>query len=87
MALKISISTSSVGFAFENAYAKITHINGNKDSINFIVFVYADENARRIDAKEVAQHIFTCETPTGNLMQALYENLKNQVGFENAEDC
>jgi hypothetical protein len=87
MALKISIPTSSVGFAFEDAYAKITHISGNKDAINFIVFVYADENARRIDAKEVAQHIFTCETPTNNFMQTLYENLKNQVGFEDAQDC
>ena len=44
MALKISIPTSSVGFAFENAYAKITHINGNKDAMNYLVFVYANQD-------------------------------------------
>jgi hypothetical protein len=25
--------------------------------------------------------------PSGNLMEGLYADLKQQVGFENAEDC
>ena len=75
MALKISISTSNVGVPFTDAYARITNIFGTKD------------DARQANAQEVAQHAFYCATPQGNLMDGLYADLKQQAGFENAEDC
>ena len=87
MALKISIETSNVGVPFTEAYARITNIHGNKDQVQYQVSVSANAEARQANAQEVAQHAFYCATPTGNLMDGLYADLKQQVGFENAEDC
>jgi len=87
MALKISISTSNVGVPFTEAYARITNIHGNKDQVQYQVSVSANSDARQANAQEVAQHAFYCPTPTGNLMESLYVDLKKQVGFENAQDC
>jgi hypothetical protein len=87
MALKISITNSNVGVPFEEAYARITNIHGNKDNVQYQVSVFANADARQENAQEVAQHAYYCATPTGNLMDGLYADLKMQVGFENAKDC
>jgi hypothetical protein len=87
MALKISISNSNVGVPFTEAYARITNIQGNKDQVQYQVSVSANADARQANAQEVAQHAFYCPTPTGNLMDGLYADLKQQVGFEDAQDC
>lgn len=87
MALKISITNSNVGVPFAEAYARITNIHGNKDQVQYQVSVSASADARQANAQEVAQHAFYCATPTGNLMESLYADLKNQVGFEDAQDC
>ena len=87
MALKISITNSNVGVPFTEAYARITNIHGNKDQVQYQVSVSANAEARQANAQEVAQHAYYCATPTGNLMDGLYADLKQQVGFENAEDC
>ena len=87
MALKISIANSSVGVPFTEAYARITNIHGNKDQVQYQVSVSANAEARQANAQEVAQHAYYCATPTGNLMDGLYADLKLQAGFENAEDC
>ena len=87
MALKISITNSNVGVPFAEAYARITNIHGNKDQVQYQVSVSANADARQANAQEVAQHAFYCPTPTGNLMDGLYADLKQQVGFEDAQDC
>jgi hypothetical protein len=87
MALKISIPTSSVGVPFTEAYARITNIFANKDQCQYQVSVSANADARQANAQEVASHAFYCALPQGNLMDGLYADLKQQVGFENAEDC
>ena len=87
MALKISISTSSVGVPFTDAYARITNIWATKDQCQYQVSVSANADARQANAQEVAIHAFYCATPTDNLMESLYADLKKQVGFENATDC
>jgi hypothetical protein len=87
MALKISITNSNVGVPFAEAYARITNIHGNKYQVQYQVSVSANADARQANAQEVAQHAFYCATPTGNLMDGLYADLKQQVGFEGAEDC
>ena len=87
MALKISISTSSVGVPFTDAYARITNIWATKDQCQYQVSVSATADARQANAQEVAAHAFYCPTPADNFMQSLYADLKTQVGFENAEDC
>ena len=87
MALKISIPTSNVGIPFTEAYARITNIFANKDQVQYQVSISANADARQANAQEVASHAFYCATPQGNLMEGLYADLKQQVGFENAEDC
>lgn len=87
MALKISITNSNVGVPFTEAYARITNIHGNKDQVQYQVSVSANADARQANAHEVAQHAFYCPTPAGNIMEGLYADLKQQVGFENAQDC
>lgn len=87
MALKISIATSNVGVPFAEAYARITNIFGNKDQVQYQVSVSATADARAANAQEVAQHAFYCAMPAGPLLPALYADLKQQPGFENAEDC
>ena len=87
MALKISIPTSNVGIPFAEAYARITNIFANKDQVQYQVSISANADARQANAQEVASHAFYCATPQGNLMEGLYADLKQQVGFENAEDC
>ncbi len=87
MALKISIPISNVGVPFTEAYARITNIFANKDQCQYQVSVSANADARHANAQEVASHAFYCATPQGNLMDGLYADLKQQVGFENAEDC
>jgi len=87
MALKISISTSNVGVPFTEAYARINSFHGDKNQCQYHVSVSANADARQANAQEVASHAFYCATPTGNLMEGLYADLKNQVGFEDAQDC
>ena len=87
MALKISIPTSNVGVPFTEAYARITNIFANKDQVQYQVSISANADARQANAHEVASHAFYCATPQGNLMEGLYADLKQQIGFENAEDC
>ena len=87
MALKISIATSSVGVPFTDAYARITNIWATKDQCQYQVSIFATADARQANAQKVASHAFYCATPTDNLMESLYADLKNQVGFENATDC
>jgi hypothetical protein len=87
MALKISIQSSTVGVPFTEAYARITNIWATKDQCQYQVSVSATADARQANAQEVAAHAFYCPTPTDNFMQSLYVDLKQQVGFENAEDC
>jgi hypothetical protein len=87
MALKISIATSNVGVPFAEAYARITNIFGNKDQVQYQVSVSANADARATNAQEVARHVFYCAMPDGPLLFALYADLKQQPGFEGAEDC
>lgn len=87
MALKISIAASNVGVPFAEAYARITNIFGNKDQVQYQVSVSANADARAANAQEVAAHAFYCAMPDGPLLPTLYADLKQQPGFENAEDC
>lgn len=87
MALKLSIATSNVGVPFAEAYARITTVFGTKDQIQYKVSVSASADARAAGAREVASHAFYCAMPDGPLFPALYADLKQQPGFEGAEDC
>lgn len=88
MALRITIDNTTVGVPFSTAYAKISHFNGTSQYVNYHVDVYATQEARVMDALRVAAFAYKIEGAiTGDLMAALYADLKTRPGFENAEDC
>ena len=61
----------------------------DKTSIHYHVAVYATAEAREKSSSPIETHMFACQSPQGSieLFPYLYTNLKQQVGFENAEDC
>lgn len=91
MALKFDLQNSKFGIPFIGAYAKVINFNGNKDVINYTVDAYASKEARDTNSSSIAYMAFTCPYPFAlqydNIIQGLYEHLKLQSGFENAEDC
>lgn len=87
MAIQINLTASNVGVPFPIAYARITSIHGNKGGLQYQVSVFATADARQANAKEVSNAAFYCPTPTENLFEALYADLKTQPGFENSVDC
>lgn len=87
MAIQIDLVASNVGVSFPTAYARITNIHGNKDGLQYQVAVFATVDARQANAQEVANAAFYCTTPTENLFETLYADLKTQLGFENSVDC
>jgi hypothetical protein len=86
MALKLSIDQSNVGVPFAEAYARIVTVNGTKDRISYMVMIYANEQARQGNAREVVTAGFDAPTPEGPLFPGLYAHLKAQPGFETAVD-
>lgn len=87
MALKIAISESSVGVGFTEAYVRITNIFANKDQLQYQVGVWACQDARNSESQVVAQHAYYMPTPQGeDWFPAIYADLKQQIGFETAED-
>lgn len=86
MALQLSIDQSNVGVPFQAAYARITTINATKDRVNYMVAIYANQEARQVNAQHVMVTHFDTEMPTGTLLEGLYAHLKTQPGFETAVD-
>ena len=86
MALQLNLDQSSVGVPFSDAYAKINTFHGNKDSVQYMVLIYATEGARQGNAKEVGMQGYQCMMPQGPLLEGLYADLKTRPGFENATD-
>jgi len=88
MALSITIDNTTVGASFNAAYAKISHFNGTSEHVIYHVDVYATQEARTTNALRVAAFAYKIEGAiAGDLMSALYADLKTRPGFENAEDC
>lgn len=89
MALKINLPDPGIGFDFPQAYAKIERFSGDKSRINYHVEVYANEQARQENKRPVKMMRFIADTTSisGEILAILYEHLKTQAGFENAEGC
>ena len=87
MALVLSLPQSFVGVPFDEAYARILNFDGDRDGIRYYVTVHANKNARDNGLAIVSNHHFWCPLPTGDIMPALYADLKTRPGFEDAKDC
>ena len=89
MALRLQIDNTSIGVNFPLAYAKISGFTGDKNTIKIMVDVFANEDARNRRAQVITGYMF--EMPfteiTGELFPSMYQWLKLQPIFSNAENC
>ncbi len=89
MAIETNVQETGIGVSFPSAYARIVEFRGDKITIQYHVAVYATADAREKNSSPIATHMFACQSPQGamELLPYLYSNLKQQVGFEDAQNC
>ena len=89
MAIQINIQETGIGISFPKAYVRIVDFRGDKNSIQYLVAVYATAEAREKNYSFIETHYFACPMPQGgvDLLPYLYANLKQQERFANCEDC
>jgi hypothetical protein len=88
MALQLSLSDTSIGVAFPEAYAKIGDYFGNKNTIQYQVAVWANAAAREANCAPVRSDAYYVEVAdlTGDVMPALYADLKTHEPYTNGVD-
>lgn len=89
MAVQTEVQETGIGVAFPKAYARIVDYRGDKNSIQYLVATYATAEAREKSSSPIETHMFACPAPQGavELLSYLYENLKQQDRFLDAQDC
>lgn len=89
MAIQIALQSSDVGLAFAAAYVRISRFSGGKERVNYSADAFASQEARASGAKPVGTQRFDLATAdvAGDILPALYADLKTRPGYENAEDC
>ena len=86
MAITKSFITSQ-GFTAPNAYAHIISFNGIKDSIQVNVEVHKDLEARTNALDPIASYSISLALTNGASMQQMYDALKLDSNFTDAQDC
>jgi hypothetical protein len=79
--------TTPQGFSANNAYARIKHFNGTKNSIMVDVEVHKDEAARTAEMQPIANFTLSLDLQNGATMLQMYEAVKLDSNFEGAQDC
>jgi hypothetical protein len=86
MALQKSFTTAH-GFTTESAYARITSFSGNKDTIQVLVEVHKDAQARTDEKQPIETFSISLPLAHGATMEQMYTALKLDSNFTNAIDC
>jgi hypothetical protein len=88
MAIQTAIEQTDIGIPAPEAYARIMEFTGNKKYLQYRVAVYMNAAAREIGGQPIRIEQYDLETPkiTGDIMAALYADLKTHPGFEGASD-
>lgn len=89
MAIQIALQSSSIGVPFPAAYIRITRFSGDKERMTYSVDIYASAQARADNARPVGSDQFRAVMADilGDVLPALYADLKTRAGYEGAEDC
>jgi hypothetical protein len=89
MAIQIALQNSSIGVPFPAAYVRVARFSGDKERMTYSVDIYASAQARADNARPVGSDQFRAATTdiSGDVLPALYADLKARAGYENAEDC
>ena len=88
MALKITATNNTNGQQETQAYARITNLHGNKNSIMIQIEIHATEEARQAGWPSIQQqaHYIGMESLQGDLIPAMYNVLKTFTQYSGAED-
>jgi len=88
MALKLNLASTQFGVPAPQAYARITNFFGTKDQIQVQVAVYYNEAARQSNMATVKEnaHYIAIEDLKGDLIPAIYDELKKLTEYAGAED-
>jgi hypothetical protein len=73
---------------FENAYIKVTSVNGGKDVVVAGVAIYAqDPKLGSVVVIKNEQHKFTPDMNGANFIAQAYKHLKTLADYSDAKDC
>jgi hypothetical protein len=88
VALKITAINNTNGQQETQAYARITNLHGNKNSIMVQVEIHATEEARQAGWPSIQQesHYINVEDLKGDLIPAIYAVLKTLTQYSGATD-
>jgi hypothetical protein len=88
MALKLNLASTQFGVPAPQAYARITNFFGTKDQIQVQVAVYYNKDARHSNMATVKEnaHYIAIEDLKGDLIPAIYDELKKLTEYAGAED-
>ena len=86
MALTKSFTTAH-GFTAQDAYARITNFNGNKDAIAVNVEVHKCAQSRTDNLQPIEQFNISLALSEGATMSQMYTALKLDSNFTDAVDC
>ena len=88
MALKITATNNTNGQQETQAYARITNLHGNKNSIMVQIEIHATEEARQAGWPSIQQdsHYINVEDLKGDLIPAIYGVLKTLTKYSGATD-
>ncbi|MCO7177008.1 hypothetical protein ACFP7A_01170 [Sporolactobacillus kofuensis] len=88
MALKKSVSLNVYGqdITFEQAYHQIDSINGNKETLNIVVFVYSDSMKENFIKQKTYSFVPSISDQSANFYKQGYEYLKTVDDYSDAID-
>jgi hypothetical protein len=88
MALSKSITVNAYGqsITFDSAYYQIDSINGNKDTLNLIIFVYSDSSKTNLVTQNTYSFTPSIADQATNFYKQGYDYLKTLPDFQGATD-
>ena len=89
MAIQIALQSSDMGITFAEAYARVGRFSGDKESIRYVVEIYASAETRATRRRPIQTQEYSVPyaNVAGEILPALYADLKMRPGYDNAEDC
>lgn len=86
MALQISYTSQQFDITVPTAYAKIEQFNGNATFVNFLVYIFASQQARLDNKREIGTFNFQVPYTDGMSISAIYTYMKTLSEFSGAID-